>query len=485
MPQEVREMKRRCKSGFWVFFESIFRGRLVLYYFFAVLFLSGCATTLPDVPKLMMESSTNYKPPEIEGRRGNLPRQKTDRILTKLQNIAGPTDLLQGHTALMESLSGQKLTIGNQATLLVNGPEALKAMLKSISEAKDHINFETFIFDDDEVGRQFADLLLQKQAAGVQVNLIYDSIGCKHTPREFFNRLKSGGINVLEFNPINPLKATRKDFITHRDHRKVLVVDGKTAFTGGVNISSVYYSSFSFPERAKTEKSAIGWRDTHVMIEGPVVAQLQKLFIDTWMAQKGPTLEVREYFPPLSPMGRDLVMVIGSTPGDEKRLTYIMYVAAIIKAQRSVHLTNAYFVPDQQTMTVLTDAAERGVDVEMILPGLSDSNLSLYAGRSHYEDLLEAQVKIYERSDRVLHSKTAVIDGVWSTIGSTNLDLWSFLRNNEINAIIIGVDFANQMESLFKKDIEESKRISKEEWSQRALWSRMKEWLGRLFSHWL
>jgi cardiolipin synthase A/B len=478
-------MKRRCLSGFFAGFESIFPGGMSFWCLWAFLFLSGCATTLPDVPRLMREVATTQKTPQIEGHHGSLPPQKTDRILTKLENLAGPTDLLQQHTVLMESLSGQKLTVGNRATLLVNGPETFKAMMKAISEARDHINFETFIFDDDEVGRRFADLLLQKRAAGVQVNLIYDSVGCKNTPREFFDRLKIGGINVLEFNPINPLKATREDLITHRDHRKVLVVDGKTAFTGGVNISSVYYSSSSFPERAKAEETAFGWRDTHVMIEGPVVAQLQKLFIDSWRAQKGPSLEVKEFFPPLGTAGKDLIMVIGSTPGDEKRLTYIMYVAAILQAQRSVHLTNAYFVPDHQTMAALTNTSERGVDVEMILPGLSDSPLSLSAGRSHYEDLLEAKVKIYERSDRILHSKTAVIDGVWSTVGSTNFDSWSFLRNNEINAIIIGVDFADQMERLFKKDIEESKPINREEWSQRPLWGRMKEWLGRLFSHWL
>ena len=477
-------MERGCIAGFFKIFKAIFPGRLWLC-FFALCFLSGCATAFPDVPSIMKEISASPKTPEIEGRQGNLPPQKTGRILTKLENKAGPTDLLQEHTVLMESLSGQKLTVGNRAILLVNGPEAFKAMLKAISEARDHINFETFIFDDDEVGHQFADLLLQKQAEGVQVNLLYDSIGCKNTPRGFFNRLRSGGINVLEFNPINPLKANREDFITHRDHRKVLVVDGKTAFTGGVNISSVYYSSSFLPERTKQEKNVFGWRDTHVMIEGPVVAQFQKLFLDTWQAQNGPPLEAREYYPVLTPMGRDLIMVIGSTPGDEQRLTYIMYVAAIIQAQRSVHLTNAYFVPDRQTMRAFTDAAGRGVDVEMILPGLSDSNLTLSAGRSHYEDLLEAKVKIYERRDRILHSKTAVIDGVWSTIGSTNFDSWSFLRNNEINAVIIGVDFANQMEGLFEKDIEESKRISKEEWSRRPLWGRMKEWLGRLFSYWL
>jgi cardiolipin synthase A/B len=480
---EAPEMKEGIISRFFMVFRRLLPERPSFVLLLSALFLSSCATTLPDVSLLMKEVSQVNNTPEIQGHRGDLTPRKTNRILNKVES-RGNTDLVQANVVLMESLSGQKLTAGNRATLLVDGPATYAAMSTAIEAARDHINIETYIFDDDEVGRRFADQFLRKQAAGVQVNLIYDSIGCKNTPAAFFKRLREGGVNVLEFNPINPLKANPEDFFTHRDHRKVLVVDGKTAFTGGVNISSVYSGSPPFQEPTDPGM-AFGWRDTHVMIEGPVVAQFQKLFLETWRAQKGPPLAPLEYFPPLQPLGKDLIMVIGSTPGDTHRLTYIMYVAALTKASHSVHMTNAYFVPDEQTMQALTGAAERGVDVELILPGLSDSNLALYAGRSHYEDLLEAGVKLYERRDRMLHAKTAVIDGVWSTIGSTNLDLWSFLRNNEINAIIIGINFSNQMEVLFQKDIEESNRISQENWSRRPLWGRIKEWIGRLFSHWL
>jgi cardiolipin synthase A/B len=476
-------MKKGSLSKFFIVFGHTISEHPFFALLLSLLLLSSCATTLPDVALLMKEVSSTNSTPEIQGRRGDLTPRKTNRILNKVESH-GDTDLVQANVVLMESLSGQKLTAGNRATLLVDGPATYAAMSQAIAEAKNHINIETFIFDDDEVGRRFADQLLQKQTAGVQVNLIYDSVGCKDTPADFFKRLKDGGVNVLEFNPINPFKANPEGFITHRDHRKVLVVDGKTAFTGGVNISSVYSGSPSFQERTEPEM-AFGWRDTHVMIEGPVVAQFQKLFLETWRAQKGPPLASLDYFPTLRPLGKDLIMVIGSTPGDTHRLTYIMYVAALIKARHSVHITNAYFVPDEQTMQALTEAVEHGVDVELILPSLSDSTLALYAGRSHYEDLLEAGVTLYERRDRMLHAKTAVIDGVWSTIGSTNFDLWSFLRNNEINAIIIGIDFSNQMEDLFQKDIEESNRISQEKWSQRPLWGRVKEWIGRLFSHWL
>ncbi len=450
---------------------------------FSIVSFAGCAT-LPDVSGLMAESSTVVETPVIEGSRGVLSPQKGEEIFSRLEGKVGPTDLLQAQARLMETLSGHPLAAGNKATLLVDGPAALAAMSKAIAEAKDHVNVETFLFDDDEVGRKFADLLIRKQSENVQVNLIYDSVGCIHTPARFFKRLKESGIRVVEFNPISPLKAEGKLLTTHRDHRKVVVVDGKVAFTGGVNISSVFSWS---PSRSGGGEEGLdfGWRDTHVMIEGPAVAQFQRLFLDTWHQQKGPEFDERGYFPDLAPAGKELVTVIGSTPGKDNRITYVMYVSAVRNSQRSVRLTTAYFVPDRQMLEALLGARRRGVDVQLILPGYSDSTLALYAGRSHYEDLLEAGVRVYERQNRVLHAKTAVIDEVWSTIGSTNLDEWSFLRNNEINAIILGPDFANQMEGLFEKDVAQSHEITREEWSGRPLWTRLKELFARLMSRWL
>ena len=218
-----------------------------------------------------------------------------------------------------------------------------------------------------------------------------------------------------------------------------------------------------------------GWRDTDVRIEGPAVAQLQTLFLGTWKHQNGPPLAERNYFPRLEAKGDALVEVIGSRPGSTHRLTYVMYVAAIEHAYYSVHLTTPYFVPDRQMMKALTNAARRGVDVKLLLPSISDSNLVLYAGRSHYEDLLESGVRVYERRERMIHAKTGTVDGVWSTVGSTNLDLWSFLRNNEINVIVVGKDFAGKVEELFEKDLAESNEITKEQWSHRPLSERLKD----------
>ncbi len=447
---------------------------------FCLLLFWGCATRLPNVSKLTEQTPTGT--PSIVGPHGELSPRAARSVIAR--KGPGEEDLIKDNAALMQSLSGHPLTSGNRVSLLVDGSQTYGAMLEAIAAAKDHINFETYTISDDEIGRKFAEAFIRKQKQGVQVNLIYDGVGSSNTPDAFFQDLKDNGVNVLEFNPIDPVKAGRKLRITQRDHRKVVVVDGKIGFAGGVNVSGVYGSSSSSLGPV-TVSPGEGWRDTDVRIEGPVVAQLQGLFLGTWRHRNGPPLAPRDYFPRLEARGDALVEVIGSRPGSTHRLTYVMYIAAIEHASYAVHLTTPYFVPDHQTMKALRNAARRGVDVRLLLPGISDSTLVFYAGRSHYEDLLEAGVRLYERRERMIHAKTASVDGVWSTVGSTNLDLWSFLRNNEINVIVIGKDFADKVERLFQKDLAESNEITKERWSHRPLTDRVKETFARLFSHWL
>ena len=451
---------------------------------FCLLTLTGCAS-LPRFEEVYQRLDTEKeKSPDIMGPRGQLSPEITKRIMERLKKQVGPADILERHIALIDSISGSPLVAGNKVTLLIDGPATYEAMFKALQNAKDHIHLETFIFEDDEIGRRFAELLLQKQSEGVQVNLIYDSLGCLNTPAAFFQRLRDGGIKTLEFNPVNPAKARSKWLLTQRDHRKILIVDGTVAFTSGVNISRVYSSS-SLSGKEHERNIQESWRDTHVQIEGPVVAELQKLFLDTWAREKGPRLASGNYFPTSPREGKHLVEVVGSTPGQENRVTYIMYVSAFVFAQNFIHLTNPYFVPDKQTLKALTDATKRGVDVKIILPGISDSATTFYAGRSHYTHLLESGVKLYERRAATLHAKTAVIDGVWSTVGSTNMDLWSFLRNDEVNVIVLGRDFATEMEAMFEKDIEESNQIRLEQWKKRPLLERIRESIMRLFQYWL
>ena len=448
----------------------------------ALLVLAACAS-LPDA-KLYMEGA-NATPVRMEGARGQLSPEKAAAIIAKLKRESGDVDILQKHLAIEQEIVGGNLSTGNKTVLLQDGPATYRAMLAAMGSAKDHINLETYIIEDDEMGRQFADLLLAKQAKGVQVNLIYDSVGSMRTPRAFFERLQAGGVQVLEFNPVNPLTAKKGWEVNNRDHRKLLVVDGRTAFIGGINISNVY-SSGSSPTRSKASSAkSAGWRDTHIQIDGPVVAEFQKLFLATWEKQHGAPLAGKNYFPALQVRGAEIVRSIGSSYDDPYSLIFLTLMSAITYAEKSVHFTNAYFVPDPQMLQALLDAARRGVDVTLILPGLSDSNLVFHAGRSYYTELLAAGVKIYERGGGVLHSKTAVIDGVWSCIGSTNLDWRSFLHNDEINAVILGPEFARQMQAMFEQDLAASTLITAEAWKRRPFNDRFKEWMARMWQYWL
>jgi cardiolipin synthase A/B len=451
--------------------------------FLCVLFMGGCAASLPKVPA--HTESTSLSPPPIVGPEGRLTEQRVRSVLSREGQGANAEELIKKTSAIMESVDGEPhypLTAGNKVTLLVGGPATYEAMFKAIEGAKDHINFETFIFSDDEVGRKFADRLKKKQAEGVQVNLIYDAVGSISTPAAFFQGLRDAGANVLDFNPINPLEM-RQLRATQRDHRKVVVTDGKIGFTGGVNISGVYYGGTSMSGGPSDSKES--WRDTHIEIEGPAVAELQRSFIESWRHQKGPPLAERNYFPHLGAQGKALVQVIPSYPGETHRLTYVMYMAAIKNARYSIDLTTPYFVPDHQMRKTIAQAANGGVAVRIVLPSSSDSSLALYAGRSFYSDLLESGVRLYELRDRMIHAKTAVIDGVWSTVGSTNMDLQSFRFNNEINVIVIGKDFADKMEDLFEQDLKTSEEVTAEKWSQRPILDRVKEFFARLLSPWL
>jgi len=423
----------------------------------------------------------------FEGARGPVSTSKSAAIVEQLKRKSGDIDILEKHLAMEQAINADSpLVLGNKLVLLQDGPATYQAMFAAIAKAKDHINLETYIFEDDDIGNRFADLLLARQAAGVQVNLIYDSVGCLNTPKEFFTRLSAGGIQILEFNPINPLAGNKKEWLlNNRDHRKLLVIDGRIAFIGGINISESYSSGPSSKSVRKKGPSTVGWRDTHLQIAGPVVAEFQKLFMDTWTKQKGQPLAEKNYFPKLDPQGDEIVRAIGSASADPHSVIFLTLLSAIDNAEQQVHITNAYFAPDPQLLKALTGAAQRGVEVKLILPSHTDSWAVFHAGRSHFSKLLRAGVKIYERRGAVMHSKTASIDGVWSTIGSTNLDWRSFLHNDELNAAILGRDFSRQMEAMFAKDLAESDAIELDQWEQRSPLLRIKEWAAQLLEYWL
>lgn len=450
--------------------------RLVAAAALCVLAAAGCAT-LPDSDAEIARHTEQAA--RFENASGPVSAKKSAAVLAQLKRKSGDIDILDKQIALEQAINDSPLVLGNRVRLLEDGAATYAAMFAAIRAARDHINLETYILEDDEVGQEFAALLLEQQARGVQVNVIYDSVGGMSTPKAFFDRLRNGGIAVLEFNPVNPLSLATPWLVNHRDHRKLLVVDGRIAFIGGINISSVYSSGSVARRTGKPAEHDIAWRDTDIQIEGPVVDDLQKLFIETWTKQKGAPLGAKDYFPKLEAKGRDIVRAIGSTPDDPYSLMYLTLISAIGNSEREVKITQAYFVPDRQLLKALTDAAARGVKVQLILPGRSDSDLTYHAGRSHYSALLEAGIRIYERKGALLHSKTVVIDGVWSSVGSSNLDWRSFLDNDEINAVILGRDFAAQMEAMFEKDLGASEAIDRESWESRSPIFRIKEWGAR------
>ena len=424
---------------------------LFFFLFISIMSLGNGCATLPNVSKKIDAAPATREPRQIVSSKGLLSPEKSKAIMERLKQSVNPTDIMERYTAVVESVTESPLTKGNKVTLLIDGPATYAAMFEAIRGAKDNINLETFILEDDEIGRKFTELLLRKQAEGVQVNIIYDSMGSFTTSEAFFKHLRDGGIHVVEFNPISPLKGHLKWLMINPDHRKILIIDGKIAISGGVNISNVYSGRLSVRKKVKGE--LLPWRDTDVQVEGPAVAEFQKLFLDTWSKQEGPKLSEPNYYPKMKEDGNTLVRVVGSTPGSDNRITFIVYVAAITFAEHSIHLTNAYFVPDKQILKAFTDAAGRGVDVKIILPANTDSQLVLNAARHNYSELLKEGVKIYERRNVVLHAKTAVIDGVWSTVGSTNLDSLSLLSDDEVNAVVLSREFAEEMERTFASDL--------------------------------
>jgi cardiolipin synthase len=445
-----------------------------------VALVAGCGSMPALVPDLSLRSSRSAV--QLDGPAGPLSAKQSEAVLARLARQGEETAIFERHLAFEERIAGSPLVTGNRVTLLQDGPATFQAMFDAIGSAKDHVHLETYAFEDDEVGRRFADALLAKQAAGVPVSVLYDSVGSINTPKAFFARLADGGVKVLEFNPINPLTAKKGWDVNRRDHRKLLVVDGRIAFVGGINISSVY-SGGSFSHGSKQRPGgAPPWRDTHVRIEGPVVAELQKLFLGSWEKQKGGAVPGRNLFPPPVTAGREVVRAIGSSPDEPLNLIYATLVSAIRSAETSVHITVAYFVPDPQLLETLEDAAGRGVDVRLILPGHTDFWAVFHAGRSHYAPLLEAGVRIHERRGALLHAKSAVVDGVWSTIGSTNLDWRSFLNNDEVNVVVLGQSFGAQMRAMFEADLAASELVTVESWGARPLSDRAKELAARLWA---
>ncbi|WP_144634930.1 phospholipase D-like domain-containing protein [Bordetella genomosp. 13] len=402
------------------------------------------------------------------------------------QGAGSQKDFLAHHLEVEQAVSGVPLVAGNQVKLLEDGPTAYGAMLRAIGQAQRYVHMETYIFDDDEDGRRFVDALIAARQRNVEVALMVDAVGTMNTSEALFKQLRDAGVQVAVFNPLNPVEARAGWSPNERNHRKVLVVDGHIGYLGGMNISGVYSSRASSASGSGGGKSEAPWRDTHVEIRGPGVAQLEQVIRDGWASQKGPPLTEWITAAPPPSQGDLTVRILANQPDDADGYTvYLTMMSAFASARQSIHITMAYFAPDPAFVEVLADAARRGVDVAMVLPGFSDSSLVLYAGQSHYGDLLRAGVKIYERRDALLHAKTAVVDGVWSTVGSSNMDWRSFALNYEVNAVILGSAFGAEMEAMFKQDVANATPVDLQAWEDRGVGERVMEGVSRLFERWL
>jgi cardiolipin synthase A/B len=463
---------------------------------------------VPDPPTAVPALTRVAAQVDVTGPRGQMNQSSREQALQSAA-AQGKSELLKRQIAAMSAFGDVDLYAGNDAQLLVDGPATFAAMFAAIEKARRQIILESYIIEDADVSRRLAELLLKRRSDGLEIAVLYDGVGSMGTDETYFDRLRQGGIAVCAFNPVNPLKQrTKYHKITQRDHRKMLVVDGETGFTGGINISAVYSSgsggfgsrgsSKAPPRKAassgsgdgkasgKTDDKAEenGWRDTMVQVRGPATHKLHTLFREVWSQQHCEGTVAAIAPPPGPPAGQQLMRVIPSSPQDTENRIYTLLLGSIRAAQRSVYLTMAYFAPGQDMVDALCEAAQRGVDVQLILPSRSDFGPVMHAGRSHYERMLKAGVRIHELQDAVLHAKTAVIDGVVSTVGSSNMDWRSFVHNNEVNAVVLGEDFGGAMTRMFERDRTASRTIELQRWQDRGLWQRSKEYFSRMFEQW-
>jgi len=424
-------------------------------------------------------STGSATPIAVTGPRGPLSQRQTDAIIKRLAAQAPDAGALERHLSIEQLVAGTPLSAGNQVTVLHDGPDTFAAIFAAIHAAKRYLYLEYYILEEVQYnGEQLSDLLLARAREGVRIVILYDSVGSLSTPGAFFDRLTQAGIPVIAFNPLNPL--TRHFAINDRDHRKLLLADGRIAVIGGVNLSADYESAFG----SKAAPAHEPWHDTDLQIAGPAVGDLKLLFEQHWQQQGGDAaaLAAEGGGDRAEVQGDQVVRIVGSQAG--QRLSpryYATLLSAIRSTESRIDVTAAYFVPTHQESRALLRAARRGVQVRLLLPSHSDSSPALAVQRSHYSALLRAGCQVYEREDGILHSKTVVSDGVWSIVGSSNFDHRSVLFNDEIDAVVIGNRTGAELESYFDEGVSHAHRIDAQSWNQRPFSQRMRERFWRLW----
>ena len=365
---------------------------------------------------------------------------------------------------VMGNLLGPPMVQGNAVTTLLNGDQVFPAMLEAIRGARRSIDFETYIYWSGQVGREFGEALSERARAGVPTHLLIDWLGSTKADESILDAMRKAGVEIVRYRPLRWYSVDR---INHRTHRKLLVVDGRIGFTGGVGIADQWLG------HAQDKKH---WRDSHFRVEGPVVAQLQAAFLDNWIEAEGHVLDGEAYFPQLRPAGSDFAQAFRSAPGEGSASMRLMYLLAIAAAARSIRIANAYFVPDSQAAAMLVEARGRGVEVEIIVPGpVLDAQIVRRASRAMWGPLLRAGVRIYEYQPTMYHPKVMVVDDIWTSVGSTNFDDRSFRLNDEANLNVLDPEFGREQARIFAEDKGRARQVTLEAWRKRPLGERLQE----------
>ncbi len=370
---------------------------------------------------------------------------------------------------LVSHLLGPPLRDGHRVTTLLNGEQIFPAMLEAIRAAEQTITFETFIYWSGDIAEEFSDALAERARAGVRVHVLLDWLGSKRLDRESIDKMKRAGVQVDRYRPLRWYHLNR---MNNRTHRKIMVVDGRVGFTGGVGIADQWQGQGDSPEH---------WRDTHYRIEGPAVAQLQAAFADNWNKTHPEIMDDDRYFPELHPAGTICAQVIKTSPREGASSARLLYLLSIASARRRILIANSYFVPDRACVKALLAAKQRGVEVAVIVPGKHiDTVVTRRASRALWGPLLEAGIEIYEFQPTMFHCKIMVVDDCWTSVGSTNFDNRSFRLNDEANLNVLDADFAAEQVRQFEADLRRSRRITFDEWKNRPLHIRCIEWCASL-----
>ena len=392
------------------------------------------------------------------------PEKKLERRILHRYNVADPQFRRE-----MSVLLGPSILPGNHVIDLENGEQIFPAMLEAIRSARRTITFETYIYWSGEVGQQFADALSERARAGVKVHVVVDWVGSIKMEGDLLTQMERAGVEVKHYRPLKWYNLGR---LNNRTHRKLLVVDGQVGFTGGVGIAPAWTGHAQDPDH---------WRDSHYMVRGPAVAQIQATFLDNWLKVTGKVLHGEAYFPAIAPAGGQKAQMFSSSPSSGSESMQLMYHLAITAAERSIDLSVAYFVPDELTHKLLMDALARGVRLRLVTPGEhTDTETVKAASRATWGPLLQAGAEIYEYTPTMYHCKVMIVDQLLVSVGSTNFDNRSFRLNDEANLNVYDAAFAQRQTEVFEDDIERSRRVTYQAWLDRPLREKAHEKLTAL-----